>query len=132
MSKSQPVMTNPADVVKFLYERFDAKKASDEDLKFLTGAAEESFTLARAVATTVLSASAYVYDDFAVGKETKYVNGTELSEYLLSVANSLYMVAELSEIAHDASFISNLRLIQKASKASRRFAISEQSIREAI
>jgi hypothetical protein len=122
----------PADasgVLSFLWGKFDSKTASDEELDFLSGANEESQSMARGLSITVSSVGCIIAEAQAAGRENGPLQHKDLPPFLFSISDSLKTIAELAFIASEASFHQRERLEAKAPGKSRRARPAEDSSR---
>ncbi|AMM13348.1 hypothetical protein AX768_03700 [Burkholderia sp. PAMC 28687] len=125
-------ISDTSNVLQFLWHRFDAKGASDEDLDFLSNASEEASTLANITADTVLAAAAAACEDKEAGRDFSLVNGTSVHNYLCQVANTLAVIGQLATIAGGASYVLNERFAARSKEKSQHVGFVEQSSQEAV
>lgn len=91
-------------VLSFLWDKLDKKVATDEELDFITQAAEESQCMARTLSDTVSAVGCIIAEAQAAGREKGPLQHRELPSFLFSISDSLKTIAELSFIAREASF----------------------------
>ncbi|KVU21227.1 hypothetical protein WK62_19785 [Burkholderia ubonensis] len=127
MAKRQP---DAAGLLAFFWDRFDAKAASDEDLEYLSGAAEEAANAALQLSDHVSGVGGLIEQDR--GFDNKPTCGTlqdaDQAELLYRIANELEAIGHLAYIGSASDSVLRTRLAEKlASNKSRRLHIHKQS-----
>ncbi|KVN27338.1 hypothetical protein WJ63_14300 [Burkholderia pyrrocinia] len=119
-----------AGLLAFFWDRFDAKAASDEDLEYLSGSAEEAANAAWQLSAHVSGVGGLIEQDRGVDDKPKCgtLQDADQAELLYRIANELEAIGHLAYIGSVSDSVLRTRLTEKlAASKSRRTRIPEQS-----
>lgn len=89
---------------RFLWDKFDAKKATDDDLDYLTGATDVATTIARTVADQLFAVAMEISSERRAGREVERINGIDLPLALVNLSDEMRMAGELTFVGSEAAF----------------------------
>ncbi|MFM0136835.1 hypothetical protein [Caballeronia grimmiae] len=115
-------------VLRFLWDKFDANTATDEELEFLSCATDEATTISHSVADELFGIAVFVGGERQAGRQVEKINGIDLPVALINLSQTMRMVGELTFIGSEASFEERKR--SEAKLKSRRVERAKQSERE--
>lgn len=97
---------NAPNLIRFFSDRFDLKAASDEDVHYLSNAAEEAGDMARALAEHVVGVGCLISTDLAVENTSKSgaLQGHQQADLLFHIANQIETIGHLASIASEAAY----------------------------
>jgi hypothetical protein len=101
-------------ILRFLWDKFDAKKATDDELEYLSSATDVARTRARGIADELFDMALTVSSERFAGLEVKKLNGVELSIKLGNISDEMRLMSQLTFIGSEASFEEKKRLEEKA------------------
>jgi hypothetical protein len=119
---------NAAGIIGFLWEKFDAHSASDEELELLGGAGDEACTLSRNTADRLLGVAMHIADENAAGRDVRKMAHVDLPVLLANIADAMTICGELAFIGSEANFVASQRA--EAKIKSSRVQRGKQSERE--
>ena len=112
-----------AGVLSFLFDKLDKTAVTDEELLFLSSAADEASAMARSLSDTVAGIGCLIAHDRNgdVGTaKNGALQGDDLPAFLFNISDALKTISELSFIGSEASFHQHERLTANANNKSRR------------
>jgi hypothetical protein len=115
-------------IMRFLWDKFDAKTATDDDLDFLACATDEATTVARSAADELFGVALHIGGERSAGRQVEKVNGVDLPMVLINLSNVMRMVGELAFIGSEAAFEERKRA--EAKNRSPRVERTKQSSQE--
>lgn len=127
MSKRQP---DAAGLLTFLWDRFDVKAATDEELQYLSAASEEAANAAWRLSEHISGVGGLIQYDRGSDDKPKCgaLQDTDQAGLLYRIANELETIGRLAYIGSESDYALRTRLTEKlAASKSRRTRIPEQS-----
>ncbi|AOJ86145.1 hypothetical protein WS87_05415 [Burkholderia sp. MSMB0856] len=125
MSKRQP---DAAGLLAFLWDRFDAETASDEDLAYLSAASEEAANMAFKLSDHVAGIGCLI--DYDRGAETRCgsLQDSEQASLLFRLADEIAAIGHMASIGSESESRLRHRISARLDAGkSRRIRTSEQS-----
>lgn len=93
-----------AGLLRFLFDKFDAKAATDDELEYLSSAIDVSSTAARMASDQLSDIALNMCTGNVTERESQQVNGVALHVALSSLSDLMRMVGELTFIGSEAAF----------------------------
>jgi len=117
-------------LLDFFWNRFDANTAPDEDLEYLSGAADEAANAALQLSAHISGIGGLIDHDQNTENQMKCgeLQDTDQAALLYRIADELKVIGHLANIGSEADCVLRARMAEKlAASRSRRTRISEQS-----
>ncbi|KAK43627.1 hypothetical protein BG58_31360 [Caballeronia jiangsuensis] len=121
---------NAAGLLAFLWTTFEPGKASDEELKFLAGAACEASSTARSLSHTVSGVGCLVAEDLDNGQKSGALQGEGLPSFLFGISEQLDTIAQMAFIGSEAASYLDMRQGARTKAVARRARTGEDSSKE--
>lgn len=93
-----------AGLLRFLWDKFDAKTATDEELDYLASSIDSATTAARFASAQLADMAIDFHDAQSAGKEIKKVDGIDVPTVLMNLSQVMRMIEELTFIGSESAF----------------------------
>lgn len=101
---SENYTCDQAGIIRFLWDRFNAKAATDDELEYLASAIDISSTAARIASDQLADLSLKMCTGDVTERESQQVNGVALHTALSNLSDAMRMVGELTFIGSETAF----------------------------
>lgn len=94
----------PAGLLRFLWDKFDAKAATYDELDYLACSIDSARTVARFASEHLTGIALHVHEAQSAGSEVTKIGGVDLPVALSNLSDAMRMIEELTFIGSEATF----------------------------
>lgn len=93
-----------AGLLRFLWDKFDVKSATDEELDYLASSIDSATTAARFASAQLADMAMHIHDAQSSGREVTKFDGIDFPVALTNLSQVMRMIDELTFIGSESTF----------------------------